>query len=164
MLEKCFMWLSLWKDCPVDIINEFQSIYLQTVPTLTFMKHRGRPDVSTICRLCSEGTESIKHLLSHCSKFVSHGYKRRHDRVLQYILYVYMHKHGLISSCPPWYTQISIKPKYENDDMIVYWDIPEYSGYADQDSQQPLRPDGKIIVKSLKEIYVLDMTIHWIEN
>ena len=55
--------------------------------------------------------ESVKHLLSHCSRFVSHGYKRRHDRVLQTILFHWLYKHGLINPLPPWYTQISIKQK-----------------------------------------------------
>ena len=36
--DKCFMWLSKWKACPVEVINDIQSIYLQTVPTLTFKR------------------------------------------------------------------------------------------------------------------------------
>jgi hypothetical protein len=92
ILEKCFTWLTKWKDCPVDIVNDFQSIYLQIVPTKTFQKYRGHPNISTLCRLCNGGTESVKHLLSNCTKFVAHQYKRRHDRVLQYILYQYMAK------------------------------------------------------------------------
>ena len=162
--EKCFMWLTSWKDCPVKIINDFQSIYLQTVPTLTFKKYRGHPDLPTLCRLCLSEAESIKHLLSHCSKFVGHGFKRRHDRVLQYIMFNFLSKNGMISSCPAWYTKICIKPKYENENTIVYWDIPEYSGYEDQPVQNPLRPDGKIIMKTEKSIFVLEMTVPWIEN
>ena len=36
-----FTWLTKWKECPVDVINDIQSIYLQIVPTLTFKKFRG---------------------------------------------------------------------------------------------------------------------------
>ena len=56
------------------------------------------------------------------------------------------------------------KGKYENENTIVYWDIPEYSGYEDQPVQNPLRPDGKIIMKTEKSIFVLEMTVPWIEN
>ena len=52
---------------------------------------------------------------------------------------------------------------YENDNITVFWDIPEYSGYVDE-PEQPLRPDGKIIVKNEKEIFVLEMTVPWIQN
>ena len=163
VLEKCFTWLTKWKDCPVEIVNDFQSIYLQTVPTRTFQKHRGHPNISTLCRLCNGGNESVKHLLSNCSKLVAHQYKRRHDRVLQYIMYHYLSKNKLIETCPPWYSKVEIKPKYSNDDITVYWDIPEYSGY-DDDLDHPLRPDGKVIKKNDKIIYVLEMTVPWIEN
>ena len=59
--DKCFMWLSKWKACPVEVINYIQSIYLQTVPTLTFKKFRGQSEISsTACRLCdSNSQESV---------------------------------------------------------------------------------------------------------
>ena len=52
---------------------------------------------------------------------------------------------------------------YENDNLTVFWDIPEYSGY-DDDLDHSLRPDGKLINKTEKTIYVLEMTVPWIEN
>ena len=70
----------------------------------------------------------------------------------------------MITDVPPWYTKISIKPLYQNDELDVYWDIPEYSGYDNDLENGPLRPDGKIINKSTKEIFVLEMSIPWIEN
>ena len=60
ILNSSFMWLKKWKDCPTEIINEIHSIYLQTIPTLTFTKFRGEnTTMSTICRLCSNGNESV---------------------------------------------------------------------------------------------------------
>ena len=78
-------------------------------------------------------------------------------------MYQYLSKQKLIETCPPWYSKVEIKPKYSNDDITVYWDIPEYSGY-DDDLDHPLRPDGKVIKKNDKIIYVLEMTVPWIEN
>ena len=31
--KTCYNWLTHWKDCPVNVINDLQSIYLQIVPT-----------------------------------------------------------------------------------------------------------------------------------
>ena len=152
--DECFAWLSKWKDAPVNVINDFQSIYLQTVPTLTFKKYRGGGNItSTVCRLCLQGQESVKHLLSNCTKFVAHAFKRRHDRVLQYIMFKYLHKMNMITDFPPWFSKISIKPHYETEELDVYWDIPEYSGYSDVTSEHgPLRPDGKIEQKDENDI------------
>ena len=58
---------------------------------------------------------------------------------------------------------MEIKPSYSNNDITVYWDIPEYSGY-NEEIDHPLRPDGKIINTSDKTIFVLEMTVPWIEN
>ena len=134
--------MTKWKDAPVDIINDFQSIFLQTVPTLTFAKFRSELNItSTTCRVCSQGTENAKHLLSNCRKFVGKAFKRRHDRVFQLIMFKYLHKTNK-----------------------VYWDIPEYSGMEDESVGEPLRPDGKIADKKEKFIFVLEMSVPWIEN
>ena len=164
-LNQCFAWLYSWKNAPVDIINNIQNIYLQTVPTLTFKKNRGHPEItSTTCRMCGKGEESIKHLLSNCEKFANNAYKRRHDRVLQYIIMIFLHKNSLITEIPPWFTKMCIKPRYENDDIEVLWDIPEYSGYDNELENGPLRPDGKITNKLRKTILVLEMSIPWTSN
>ena len=81
-------------------------------------------------------------------------------------MFKFLHKNGLIAELPPWFTKICIKPRYENDELEVYWDIPEYSGY-DKDNELekgPLRPDGKIINKTSKSIFVLEMSIPWMTN
>ena len=100
VIEDCFKWCSKWKDAPVELINDVQSIYLQIVPTLTFRKHRGDNEiVSTVCRLCKSDTESIRHLLSNCNKFVNTFYIHRHNRVLQYILFHVLKKYELVDKC-----------------------------------------------------------------
>ena len=75
-----------------------------------------------------------------------------------------LHKYKLIDNFPSWYTKITIKPKYQNDQFEVFWDIPEYSGYEQELESRPLRPDGKIIDKMSKKIHVLEMSVPWIEN
>ncbi len=164
-LKRCYDWLTSWKSAPSSVINDFQSILLQTVPTLTFQKYRGGGNITTTtCRLCKSGNETVKHLLSNCEVFAKTIFKRRHDRVLQHIMFKFLHKQNLIEKLPPWYTEINIKPQYQNENLEVFWDIPEYTGYEQSDDSKPLRPDGKIIDKASKRIHVLEMSIPWIEN
>ena len=61
-------------------------------------------------------------------------------------------------------TNESLTVKYENEEMTVLWDIPEYSGYDTELENGPLRPDGKIIDNKSKSILVLEMSIPWITN
>ena len=165
LIEGCFKWMADWKDCPVQVINDAQSIYLQVIPTLTFQNYRGGNITnSTQCRLCGGESESVKHLLSHCNKFLNTDYKRRHDRAFQYILFRFLKKNGLIDSNPPWFTKVIIKPHYENEIVALYWDIPMYNGYEDDQDDKLFRPDGKIIFKDRKQIYVLEMSVPWIVN
>jgi hypothetical protein len=164
-MNECFSWLHRWKDCPVEVINDLHSIQLQTVPTLAFLKHRGSAEIiDTSCRLCHGGVESVKHLLSNCGQFAKTLYIRRHNRVLRYILFKFLYKFKLIETCHPWYSEVDIKPSYENEDILLLWDIPEYSGRDDENDDHVLRPDGKLVWKKKKEIYVLEMSIPWIEN
>ena len=74
-----------------------------------------------------------------------------------------MNKNNLVPSCPPWYTKIQIKPKYESQNIEVSWDIPEFTGLEEFD-KHALRPDGKVMLKQEKLIYVLEMSVPWIEN
>ena len=158
LMENCFRWLTNWKESPVQVVDEALCIYLQITPMLTFVNHcNGNSNSSTKCHLCNGDSESVRHLLSSCNKFLNTAYKRRHDRVLlQYIIFKFLGKYHLVQFIHPWYTKVVIKPQYEND-IVVLWDIPEYPGYV-------LRPDGNIIFKTQRIIYVLEMLIPWITN
>ena len=162
----CYNWLTNWKECPVNIINDLQSIHLQTVPTLAFTTYRSEATrTSKICRLCHKGEENVKHLLSNCGKFVEADFMRRHNKALQCILFPILQSNNFIDSCPPWYTQMVIKPKYENENVIILWDIPEYSGIEDEENDSKIyRPDGKIIFNSERKVLLLEMSVPWIEN
>ena len=62
LVNKVFTWLTKWKSCPVDVVNELQSIHLQTIHTLTFTKFRGAVNNTN----CKSGNETEKHL-SNCA-------------------------------------------------------------------------------------------------
>ena len=85
---------------------------------------------------------------------VAHAYKQHHDRVLQLIMSKFLLKNSTITDLPSWCTQICIKSLYQNDEFEVYWDIPEYDREL---KNGPLQPNGKIINKTTKTIFVLEM-------
>ena len=89
---------------------------------------------------------------------------KRHDKSLQLILFKYLFNKGYINKCPPWYSNINIKPIYENKEATITWDIPEYSGYELDENIRPPRPDGKIVLHNEKKIFVLENSIPWVEN
>ena len=120
-----------------------------------------------VCRLCKKGQESIKHLLSNCEHFVNSAYVRRHDKALQYIMFHYLRMQNLIDKCPAWYSNIIIKPMYENTNVTITWNIPEYTGYEDikdKHDEKVKRPDAKIILRDQKKVFVVEMSVPWIEN
>ena len=150
----------------MNVINDLQSIHLQTVPTLTFIAHRSEKTItSKACRLCHKGEETVKHLLSNCGKLVKADYMRRHNKALQSILFPLLVANKFIDECPPWYTHMVIKPRYENEELTILWDIPEYSGVEeDEDENKLYRPDGKIVFNRDRKVLLLEMSVPWIEN
>ena len=70
----------------------------------------------------------------------------------------------MIDEIPPWFTKIIVKAKYENDEIILLWDAPEYDGREDEQDEELLRPDGKIVMKHEKKMYVLEQSVPWISN
>ena len=161
----CYDWLTYWRECPVNIINDLHSIHLQIVPTLAFTTHRSANSSSSkICRLCHKGDETVKHLLSNCGLFAPVDFILRHNKALQYILFPLLLSNKFIDNCPPWYSPIIMKPRYENENVIIFWDIPEYTGAEDEDEDKILRPDGKLIFKQDRIVLVLEMSVPWIQN
>ena len=82
-------------------------------------------------------------------------------------MFHYLHMQDLIERCPAWYSKVCIKPQYESKKVIVTWNIPEYSGYEeikDKDDEKVKRPDAKIILTEEKKIYVVEMSVPWVEN
>ena len=72
----------------------------------------------------------------------------------------------MIDKCPPWYSDTEIKPRYENDDVCLLWDIPEFTGRDGEDvnDTEVLHPDGRLMLKKEKIMYVLEMSVPWIQN
>ena len=98
--------------------------------------------------------------------FVEPGFNERHSSLLKcnYMNLKHVSKYGIKPACPPWYTNEKVKPLYENERVCLYWDIPEYLGYDDEDETKVLRPDGKLIIKQQSKMFLLEMSVPWIKN
>ena len=62
-------------------------------------------------------------------------------------------KCGFISECPPWFSQIKVKPYYDNDDASIWWNIPEFTGATTDDEERIFRPDGKVMLNTRKRFF-----------
>ena len=73
--------------------------------------------------------------------------------------------YGFLKECPPWYTPKSVESFYENDQFAVWWNIPEFAEADSEVNANDLkRPDGKIMIKSEKKIFLVEATITWLNN
>jgi len=164
-----FKWLSEWKTCPSSTISEMMLLLYQTLGTKCYKKHCGPSGsnesvTDTICRLCRTGQESVKHLLSNCPELAKNIYIKRHNNVLKCFFFEMLRKLKLIETAPEWFSLVEVKSKYENEDYEVNWDIPEYSGRDGESIKDSARPDGKLVMKNEKKIYLIEQTVPWITN
>ena len=90
-------------------------------------------------------------------------YTKRHNDALKCFFFELLNKLGFIESVPPWFANIDVKPEYESDEYLVQWNVPEYSG-RDNETLRDATPDGKIVMKKEKKIYLVEQTIPWITN
>ena len=161
-----FNWLSKWRMCPSTTISELMNLLYQTLNTMCYKKTRSSAEeaVDTKCRLCRGGEESVRHLLSNCGTLAKKVYTQRHDNALKCFFFPMLKKCGFIEETPPWFSAKEIQPEYENDNYLVRWDVPEYSGKDGESIRDAARPDGKLIMKNEKKIILIEQTVPWISN
>ena len=158
-------WLNNWKNCPTPIVSEVMQLLFQTLKTKCYQKTRSNVIVEDMrCRLCHQKEESVKHLMSNCGELAKKIYVDRHDNVLRCFFFPLLFQLGLIKKLPTWFTYEKVKPSYVNDMYEVYWNVPEYSGRDGEEEQSVPRPDGKIIMIEEKKIFLVEMTVPWIQN
>jgi len=91
-------------------------------------------------------------------------YTKRHNDALKCFFFELLNKLGFLEGIPPWFANIDVKPEYESDEYLVQWNVPEYSGRDNETLRDSATPDGKIVMKKEKKIYLIEQTIPWISN
>ena len=66
-----------------------------------------------------------------------------------------------MTSVPPWYSQNTPKPLYENEKGKALWDVPLYAEYAEVRNN---RIDCTVIDKEKKKVVLLEMSCPWVSN
>ena len=143
-------------------------MYYQLLPTKVYKSTRTNTEITNLkCRYCYIKDESISHLLSSCGSLAKSDYLRRHNKALDCFINQVLFRYGLIKSLPPWFSKTKLKPHYDNLKATVWYDVPEYiskEAETDVDEQKMMRPDGKIMLKEEKVIYVVEMSVPWMNN
>ena len=166
IIKGYFNWATRWKTCLTHVIREIYDTYYQLLPTKTYKSTRSNVEVTNVkCRYCFVKDESVSHLLSSCGTLAKSDYMRRHNNALDCFIHHVLFQYGFISKLPPWFTKIKVKPYYNNSKATIWYDIPEYTdNEEDVDERKVKRPDGKILLKEEKVIYVVEMSVPWINN
>ena len=165
--KEYFSWLKMWVTCPTTTVSEFFLMFYQLLATKSYLLIRSaEPIEDTRCRICKNGEEHVKHLLSNCSVLAKSVYKTRHDNALKCFVFSFLYHFGLIEKIPPWYSNKKVQPYMEGNNVKFWWVIPEYNGKENEEDRKTLRPDGKIMVDKEGEKYILliEMTVPWTEN
>ena len=161
----CFSYLTSWKTCPVQLISKVQGLYCQLLPTKSYHLIRSvGNDQTTVCRMCKRGQESVKHVLSNCESLAKYDFILRHDSAFKCIVFPILTQYKLIDQCLTWYSPSKVKPYYENEIAEFWWDTPEYQGNEEEDDTKLFRPDAKLRLKQERQIFILEMTVPWINN
>ena len=85
----------------------------------------------------------------------------RHNAALKVIFYELLKDLDLVTSVPPWYSQNTPKPLYENEKGKALWDVPLYAEYAEVRNN---RIDSTVIDKEKKKVVLLEMSCPWVSN
>ena len=165
IVKTYFEWLKTWRSCPTETVSEFFLLFYQLLPTKCYKQSRTNEVISdTICRLCKQNQESVKHLMSNCSTLVKSTYTNRHNDALKCFVFPLLHRFKLIENIPAWWSKVKVKPFYSNDEIKFWWDVPEYCGKDDEKDDEAPRPDGKIELIKEKKIFLVEITIPWHSN
>ena len=108
-------------------------------------------NISPLCRLCNEKTETPMHILSACSYLAGSSYKERHDRVGRFIHYHLMKKSGF--DVPEKYYEHQPQPSSENSGAKILWDFNIYT----DNIISARRPDIVLIDKQTKKTIIIDI-------
>ena len=161
--EECVSWMSEWKTAPTHTIAGLQELYQQLLPTKVYHQEKTGTHKSqdVKCRMCGKAAETQAHVLAGCGALVQSKYMTRQNAELEVIFYELMKDLDLVTSIPPWYSQNTPKPLYENEKGKALWDVPLYAEYAEVRNN---RIDCTVIDKKKKKVVLLEMSCPWVSN
>jgi hypothetical protein len=109
--------------------------------------------VDTNCRKCKKTTETIEHVISCCTKWLTTLYIDRHDSVARNIHYILCRKYDIQ---PPHYTQ-RVNPVSETDVVRLYWNQPVQTRTIIRHN----KPDLILFHKINKTALIIEVAVSW---
>lgn len=149
-MEKSFAWLRAGKLSANAVRNV---IAAQEGCLLVRMHPAFASSGKTICRACGKTAETVEHVVSSCSKWLTTIYIDRHDSVARNIHYRICEKFNLK---PPHYSQ-RVENIMENDQIKLYWGQPVQTKAIVRHN----KPDIVIFEKISKRCTVIEVAVSW---
>ena len=124
----------------------------QALFTRNFLANVIKNGADPLCRFCRKFNEDIDHLISGCPVLAKTEYKKRHDKVGQYIHWK-LCKQFELPCANKWY-QHETEPVVENEKATILWDFDVHTDKTIKAN----RPD--IIVKDYENrtCFLIDMS------
>ena len=111
--------------------------------------------------MCGKAAETQAHVLAGCGALAQSKYITRHNAAPKEIFYDLLKDLDLVTSIPPWCSQNTPKPLYENEKGKALWDVPLYAEHAEVRNNSI---DCTIIAKEKKKVVLLEMSCPWVSN
>ncbi|PFX16735.1 hypothetical protein AWC38_SpisGene18971 [Stylophora pistillata] len=150
------------KNTPTHTIAGVQELYQQLLPTRVYYNNKNKTKSQVTdekCRPCGDSLENVQLILSGCSALAQTKYLKRH--ALKILFFEVLRSLDLITKVEPWFSQVTPKPLYENEDANAFWHVPLF---ADTTQVKANRIDATVIDKTNKQVRVIKMSCPWLEN
>ncbi|CAF3771339.1 unnamed protein product [Rotaria socialis] len=150
-LTDSFLWFKEGKLSAIAVRNVLaaQEGCLLTIVHPAFKNNNG--DKS--CRACKKTTETIEHVISSCTKWLSNLYIDRDDSVPRNVHYKLCQLHGLPNGH---YTQ-KVDPVLENDSTKLYWNEPVQTKAIIRHN----KPDIIVFDKIKRTALIIEIAVSW---
>ena len=125
----------------------------QTLRTNAIKHSIGKTSETSLCRMCGDATETVRHIVSGCKKLSQKEYRKRHDKVALRVHWEICRKHG-IECTVKWYEDQPL-PVVGNGDVRITWDTTIYTDKKLRHN----RPDITLLQRDTKEWTLIDIAV-----
>ena len=149
--QKCHMWLS--RNLNPGKTAAIMTMLEQMVETRSWKETRGLTDDGS-CRICTQHSETVEHLVAGCTKLANSEYLTRHNQALMILAVAWAKQQKLVGQETIWYEQRWDRGTVlENDKAKLVWDFEFHL----QKTTTARRPDLILELKTDKKIWICDM-------
>ena len=126
----------------------------EVIKTNNYRRYIMRDGTTDVCRACHQPGESLRHIVSGCSRLANGEYLHRHNQVARIIHQQLALKYRLVDAEVPYYRYVA-EPVLENGHVTLYWDrsiITDRTVVAN-------KPDIVVIDRSERRAMIVDIAV-----